>query len=289
MRKNTKWLGALAMMTMCAFVFAACGGDDGSGSGNNSGGDGGNDDGITISKLAGTWQAISAQGTSEYSSNGSIDTKEIWGLDSLDVPALVTVSPNSTFVAYRPNYTEWGYYNGIEVPVAFTWKKGDMGILPNGDGTVLLIGNQIQLNDSYGSNYATSATITSLTDKRLIIKIKEGGDDISVTYGRDGDGANYFQYDYINKHPSLVGNWVLTECDEYGAPIGSIFTFNSNGTGYYGNGYSFTYSHEYTGEFSVNYDNGPRVKGMITVDGSEAYGHYITESGNQYYILLTKN
>lgn len=47
-KKTMKWLGALALMMMCAFSFSACGGDDDASS------DGG---GISSISIVGTWRA----------------------------------------------------------------------------------------------------------------------------------------------------------------------------------------------------------------------------------------
>ena len=186
------------LIVLCGMMmvtsFAACGGDDDNGV-NNGGNNGGNNGdvnpstGISIANLAGNWQAIAAKGVSRY--DGPIDTKEIWGLDSLDMPVLITINPNSTFVSYSPqfhNYYQWHYINGEPYPFSYTWeKRGPFG--SSGEGSVLLIGNQLQLTDNYGSSYTVKVTITSLTSTRMVCSVNDESIEGTITYGRDGDGA----------------------------------------------------------------------------------------------------
>lgn len=141
---------------------------------------------VNLQNLVGTWQAIYAKGT-RY--NRIIDTKTLDGLDSLAVPVLMILNANQTFVAYNP---KWEYPNGAHDnwPV-YTWQKGD-NKLPNGDGSFLLVAKQLQLVDSYRDEYSLSMMIQSLTAKRLVVKYYYDGEDCTVTYGRDGDGADYF-------------------------------------------------------------------------------------------------
>lgn len=286
------------LIVLCGMMmvtsFAACGGDDDNGV-NNGGNNGGNNGdvnpstGISIANLAGNWQAIAAKGVSRY--DGPIDTKEIWGLDSLDMPVLITINPNSTFVSYSPqfhNYYQWHYINGEPYPFSYTWeKRGPFG--SSGEGSVLLIGNQLQLTDNYGSSYTVKVTITSLTSTRMVCSVNDESIEGTITYGRDGDGADYFKYTYVNHNPSVVGSWTLMQCTEKGAPIGSTMIFNSNGQGSIpGDGRTFTYTHNTTGEFVINFSDGWTIQGMISVTGTVASGYYVS-GGSDYSFVLQKN
>lgn len=186
--KSLAWL----MMCLCALTFSACSSDDGNEKtepGTNGGTPSNPNEelAVNIQNLAGTWQAISAKGTD--SEGKTINTKTLSGLDSLDVPVLMNLKSDMTFVAYTPR---WNDYNGQYTNSPnFTWKKGD-GILPNGDGSILLVGKQLQLIDSYRDEYAISVIIQSLTSKRLTVYYSAWGESYTVIYGRDGDGVDYF-------------------------------------------------------------------------------------------------
>lgn len=283
MKRNSIWY--LVLVVMCITSLAACGGDDG-GSANNNGENGGNGKGgNTTEKLVGTWQAIQAQGT-DY--DRTFNTTEIYGIDSLDVPGVVIINPNNTYTSYNPTfaYENYRYLNGIHVPFGHTWLQGGNHGGGAGEGSVLLIGNNLQLNDSQGSYYSYACNISNLTSNRLVISVHSGSENFQVTYGRDGDGAMYYQYPYINKNPSLVGNWTLAECDENGAPIGSVYTFNNNGTGQVLN-VPFTYTLETTGEFTIDL-NGDRKMGIITVTSTTVQGYYSSQT-RRYYFKLIRN
>ena len=185
--KSLAWL----LMCLCALTFAACGGDDGdeTKAPDTNGGTPTNPNeelAVNIQNLAGTWQAISAKGTTY---DGIVDTKRLGGLDSLAIPVLMILNDNMTFNAFYPRW-EYPHSPADNLPT-FTWKKGD-NKLPNGEGTVLLVGKQLQLIDSYSDEYSLSMSILSLTSMRLVIKYFYDGENCTVTYGRDGDGVDYF-------------------------------------------------------------------------------------------------
>ena len=174
---------------------------------------------VNMQNLAGTWQSIHAKGYNSKD-NRYYETKTLSGLDSLDAPVLMTLNTNMTYISYWPSWSSWdGQYNNSP---DFTWRKS--GIYgAGGDGTILLVGKQLQLTDDYGSSYCLRMTITSLTSKRLVGRIDWGyGDYDIVTYGRDGDGADYFSSNSpqededetpVSPTPSLIadmaGTWEL--------------------------------------------------------------------------------
>ena len=230
-KRLTNILTGLMMVAAMALTISACGGGDDGSSATNNNNNGGNGSpgqgGSTMEQLVGTWQAIQAQGTVNWR---TVNTKEIYGIDSLHVPAVLTVNANNTYISYCASfpYESYRYINGIIVPMGNIWyQEGNRG--GNGEGSILLIGNSLQLNDSRGNDFSYSLTISSLTSNRLTLRLNEGSTDVSVTYGRNGDGAEYYKYPYINHNPSFVGSWTLTESTDRTAPIGSTYTFNSNG------------------------------------------------------------
>jgi len=278
-RKKTRLL-ALSLL----FLFAACGGDDGGSTNNGNGGEGNPE---LSGKLLGTWQAIQAQGT-YY--DWTFNTTEISGIDSLNVPGMVIINPNNTYISYNATFAfeDYSYINGIFVPFKHIWQQRGNHGGGAGEGSVLLIGNNLQLNDRQGSYYSYAFNISKLTSNRLVISVQSKFEDFQVTYGRDGDGVKYYQYPYINKNPSLVGSWTLAECSENGAPIGAVYTFNNNGTGQVSNE-PFTYTLNPTGEFTIDMNGGRRM-GRITVTSTTVYGYYSYQnSTNQYYIKFIRN
>ena len=254
---------------------------------------GGNDDSggevsVNLQNLVGTWQAIYAKGTSY---DGIIDTKTLGGLDSLALPVLMVLNANQTFVSYNP---QWEYPHGRHDnwPV-YTWKKGD-NTLPHGEGSFLLVAKQLQLIDN---EYTLSMMIQSLTEKRLVVKYYYDGEDCTVTYGRDGDGADYFSGNSggggssTDAKSKLVGTWTMTACSQRGAPVGSDFTFKSDGTGYYvedGQQINFNYTYTSDGNFIITYDGGWRVLGTLNVSGNTASGTYSDEESSGSYTFTFK-
>ena len=192
MKKTTLKSLAWLMMCLCALTFTACGGDDDDEKkehGTNGGTPSNPNEelAVNIQNLTGTWQAISAKGTG--SEGEIINTKTLGGLDSLAVPVLMIINADMTFSSFNPRW-EYPHSPDDNWPV-FTWKKGD-NKLPKGDGTVLLVGKQLQLIDSYDSDYSLSMSIQRLTSMQMVIRYFFDGEDCTVTYGRDGDGADYF-------------------------------------------------------------------------------------------------
>ena len=232
---------------------------------------------VNIQNLSGTWQAIRAKGT--YDGGQAIDTKTLGGLDSLALPVLMVLNANQTFESYNP---KWEYPHGADDnwPV-YSWRKGD-NKLPNGDGTVLIVGKQLQLIDSYRDEYALSMMIQSLTAKRLVVKYNFDGENCTVTYGRDGDGADYFSGSggsSVEDKSKLVGTWTMASCSEDDAPVGNAFTFNSDGTGSYWNPYynaysTFTYTFSSDGSFTMRFSQGEHISGKLNVSGNSASGTY---------------
>lgn len=274
--KKTKYLWSLLALTvMAAFSMSltACGDDDedgGAGSGGNTSGGKDTPTGITMSRLAGTWQAIEASGTGY---DGQVSTKELTGLDSLDTPVLIVLQPDGRYKSYDPDYRDYTYINGIQVPAAYAWRPKGIYGAGSGEGTAMLVGRQLQLTDDGGNIYSILLEIVSLTEQRLIVKYRDSDGAITVTYGRDGDGADYFRYPYINHAPKLTGRWRMTYCSEDGAPVGYDYYFNADGNGYStGDQKTFTYTHDATGRFTITFSGGGY--------SSECYG-YITISGNQ--------
>ena len=90
---------------------------------------------------------------------------------------------------------------------------------------------------------------------------------------------------------NLVGDWTLVACSESGAPVGGIFTFNSNGTGSYAaNGESVAYTYTYTSDskFSITMPRGA-VSGTLAISGDVASGTYSNSgSSSQYTFTLQK-
>lgn len=244
---------------------------------------------VNLQNLVGTWQAIYAKGT-DY--DEIIDTKTLGGLDSLAVPVLMILNANQTFVAYNPKW-EYPHSAHDNWPV-YTWRKGD-NKLPNGDGSFFLVAKQLQLVDSYRDEYSLSMMIQSLTAKRLVVKYYFDGEDCTVTYGRDGDGADYFGNGGGSTSPSnkLVGSWVMTSCSERYAPVGCPFIFRSDGSGYYideDNDYiDCSYTLASDGSFTIISSGGRRVSGKLTFSGDVASGTY-SKSGSSttYTFTLTK-
>ncbi|SFW22064.1 hypothetical protein SAMN02910409_0914 [Prevotellaceae bacterium HUN156] len=281
-------------------AFAACGGDDateaeGNGGNGGNGGSGNPPTGITMERLAGSWQAIHAKGTaSDKGYEYDIDTKELTGLDSLDAPVLIILQPNGNYNSYNPEFTDYAYLNGIRVPSAHRWRS--KGIYnTSGVGKALLVGRQLQLTDNDGDRYSILLEIVSLTDRQLVIKYNEEGfGSITVTYGRDGEGADYYKYTYINHNPQMTGRWRMTGCSENGAPIGFDYYFNADGTGYSsGNQMAFTFQHDYTGYFTLTFNNGYSASGYISIYGNKpgAYAEatYRWSDGyNSHYMTFEK-
>ena len=270
---------------MLTTAFTACGGDDDSGSPISGGGSTDGTQTTTKEKLVGTWQAVAAKG---YHNDRTVDTKEIYGLDSLSglLPPLIIINSDGTFESYRASWTSYKYINGSEYPSSYSWRKSG----GSGEGTYLLVGNQIQLNDSYGYSYSTNATIVSLTNDRMVLHAMEGTfADITVTYGRDGYGAEYFTYPYVNRNIQYAGDWILTYCSDESAPIGATFTFNNDGTGCINSPYdvNFTFFLESTGEFTIDFDEIWHHQGIIHITDTEARGFYV-DYGKQYYFTLTR-
>lgn len=296
MKTLIKSISIVLCSMIMATAFTACGdGDDSGGSVNNGGST--DDTQITKSKLVGTWQAISAKGifTKGSYNRRPIDTKEIYGLDSLDTPPLIIINSDGTFESYVANLSNYRYINGISYPFSYSWRKqGPKG--GSGEGTYLLVGNQIQLNDKAGSTYSINATITSLTNDRLILQsvISDGEnyENVNITYSRDGNGADYFTYPYVNRNIKYAGDWILTSCDNETGALGSTFTFNSDGTGYFklpndNESINFTFNLASTGEFTIFFDNVWYNKGMIHIDDTKATGYYM--DGNKYvYFTFTR-
>ena len=286
MKKIIKSMSIMLCSMMMATVFTACGGDDDNGSPISGGGGTDNPQTTTKAKLVGTWQAVAAKG---YYNDRTVDTKELWGLDSLssELPPLIIINSDGTFESYRANFTSWKYINGREYPSAYTWKKSGPSH-SSGEGKYLLVGNQIQLNDNYGYSYSTNATIVSLTNDRMVLRAMDGNTDITVTYSRDGYGAEYFTYPYVNRNIQYAGDWILTSCDNGTGAIGSTFTFNSDGTGY-SKGYdaNFTFNLESTGEFTLNLVIW-QYQGIIHITDTEASGYYIDKNKQIYFTLTRK-
>jgi len=288
MKKLINFMSIMLCCMMLATAFTACGGDDDNGSPISGGGSTDGTQTTTKEKLVGTWQAVAAKG---YNNGRTVDTKEIYGLDSLSglLPPLIIINSDGTFESYRANFTSWKYINGREYPSAYTWRKSGPSH-SSGEGKYLLVGNQIQLNDNYGYSYSTNATIVSLTNDRMVLRAMEGTfADITVTYGRDGYGAEYFTYPYVNRNIQYAGDWILTECSDESAPIGATFTFNNDGTGCIKPPYdvNFTFFLESTGEFSIYFDEIWRHQGIIHITDTEAGGFYV-DYGKQYYFTLTR-
>ena len=244
---------------------------------------------VNIQNLEGTWQAISAKGTS--SEGKAINTKRLGGLDSLDVPVLMVLYANKTFDAYNPR---WEYpHSAHDNWHEFTWRQGD-GILPNGYGRILLVGKQLQLIDSYRDEYAISVTIQSLTSKRLTVYHDTGwGKKYTVIYGRDGDGVDYFSntpttepgYEPSNGSGSMVGNiniagtWSVvhskgyrtengTKTDQWDEDVTNVarVIFQNNGTWTlmeYSNS-SGTWHEDGSGTFQIN-------NGVVSATGFEDF------------------
>ena len=279
---------------MMTTAFTACGGDDDSGSPISGGGSTDNPQTTTKAKLVGTWQAVAAKG---YYNGRTVDTKEIYGLDSLSglLPPLIIINSDGTFESYRANFTSWKYINGREYPSAYIWNKSGPSH-SSGEGKYLLVGNQIQLNDNYGYSYSTNATIVNLTNDRMVLHAMEGTfADITVTYGRDGYGAEYFTYPYVNRniqYAEYAGDWILDHCSNANAPIGAIFTFNSDGTGCINSPYdvNFTFNLASTGEFYLYFDEYWYEKGMIHFTETEAEGYYVdfANENNHFNFTLTR-
>lgn len=285
MKKLINFMSIMLCCMMLTTAFTACGGDDDSGSPISGGGSIDNPQTTTKSKLVGTWQAIYAKG---YDGNhGPVDTKEIWGLDSLELPPLVIINSDGTFESYWADLSSWKYINGREYPFSYTWRKqGPYG--GSGEGNYLLVGNQIQLNDNSGHTYSINATITSLTNDRMLCSYKTYNEDVTITYSRDGYGAEYFTYPYVNRNIQYAGDWILTSCDNGTGAIGSTFTFNSDGTGY-SKGYdaNFTFNLESTGEFTLNLVIW-QYQGIIHITDTEASGYYIDNNKRIYFTLTRK-
>jgi len=287
----------LVIMTSMVMVtgLVACGGDDDSGNSGNTSGGTDTPTGITMSRLAGTWQAIEASGTGY---DGQVNTKELTGLDSLDTPVLIVLQPDGRYKSYDPDYRDYTYINGIQVPAAYAWRPNGIYGARSGEGTAMLVGRQLQLTDDGGNNYSILLEIVSLTEQRLIVKYRDSDGAITVTYGRDGDGADYFRYPYINHAPKLTGRWRMTYCSEDGAPVGYDYYYNADGTGYStGDQKTFTYTHDATGRFTIAYSGGGyglECYGYITITGNKpgagAVGHYYWNNNNskENYIQFQK-
>lgn len=287
MKKLINFMSIMLCCMMLTTAFTACGGDDDSGSPISGGGSTDGTQTTTKAKLVGTWQAVAAKG---YHNARTVDTKEIYGLDSLSglLPPLIIINSDGTFESYRANFTSWKYINGREYPSAYTWKKYGPGS-GIGEGGYLLVGNQIQLNDDRGYSYSTNATIVNLTNDRMVLHAMEGTfADITVTYSRDGYGAEYFTYPYVNRNIQYAGDWILTSCDNGTGAIGSTFTFNSDGTGY-SKGYdaNFTFNLASTGEFTLNLVIW-QYQGIIHITDTEASGYYIDNNKRIYFTLTRK-
>ncbi len=205
MKKLINFMSIMLCSMMMATAFTACGGDDDGGS--SSGGGGSTDNSTTKAKLVGKWQAIAAKGT--FSRNGynykDINTKEIYGIDSLySTPALIIINSDGKFESFHAELSNYKIINGTSYPFAYSWRKQGAYHGGDGEGTYTLEGNQIQLNDNAGSPFSIKATINSLTNDRLILHIVSEDDEgkchenVIVTYGRDGDGVEYFTYPYLN-------------------------------------------------------------------------------------------
>lgn len=243
---------------------------------------------VNMTNLAGTWQAIYAKGTSDFGIR-SIDTKRLGGLDSLAIPVLMILNADNTFISYNP---KWEYPHSADDnwPV-YTWKQGD-NKLPNGDGTILLIGKQMQLIDSYRSEYALSMSIQSLTAKRLVVQYTYDGENCTVTYGRDADGADYFSSNPSNSNEdeeevphsadniaeALVGTWdlvhekgqrydgsTMTEQWDEDVPAGNVrIVFDTNGTWTAFLKYSNSWHEDSTGSYYMS-------NGELVVTGMEGF------------------
>lgn len=212
------------------------------------------------------------------------------------MPPLIIINSDGTFESYKANFTSWKYINGKRYPSAYTWKKSGPSH-SSGEGKYLLVGNQIQLNDNdhykYGYSYSTNATIVSLTNDRMVLHAMDGNyRDITVTYSRDGYGAEYFTYPYVNRNIQYAGDWILDYCSNKNAPIGAIFTFNSDGTGCINSPYdvNFKFNLASTGEFYLYFDEYWDEKGMIHFTDTEAEGYYVdfANENNQFYFTLTR-
>ena len=285
MKKLINFMSIMLCSMMMATAFTACGGDDDSGSPISGGGSTDGTQTTTKEKLVGTWQAIYAKG---YCYDRTVDTKEIWGLDSLELPPLVIINSDGTFESYWADLSSWKYINGREYPFSYTWRKQGVNG-GSGEGNYLLVGNQIQLNDNSGHTYSINATITSLTNDRMLCSYKTYNENvITITYSRDGYGTEYFTYPYVNRNIQYAGDWILTSCDNGTGAIGSTFTFNSDGTGY-SKGYdaNFTFNLESTGEFTLNLVIW-QYQGIIHITDTEASGYYIDNNKRIYFTLTRK-
>lgn len=289
MKKLINFMSIMLCSMMMTTAFTACGGDDDNGSPISGGGSTDGTQTTTKAKLVGTWQAIHAKG---FYTEGAFDTKEIYGLDSLELPPLVIINSDGTFESYWADLSSWKYINGREYPFSYTWRKqGPCG--GSGEGNYLLVGNQIQLNDNSGHTYSINATITSLTNDRMLCSYKTYNENvITITYSRDGYGAEYFTYPYVNRNIQYAGDWILTSCSDESAPIGATFTFNNNGTGCINSPYdvNFTFFLESTGEFYLYFDEYWDEKGMIHFTETEAEGYYVdfANENNHFYFTLTR-
>ncbi len=129
--------------------------------------------------MTGTWIATHVTGR-DYS--GEVDTRNMTGIDSLQVLPLIHIN-GGTFIVYSP------HWQGDEQQQAgnenYTWEQGTT-LLPGGKGTISYNGNRLVFTDT-ASQYSSplAFTVVSLTRSTLVCRF--GGDslyDLVCTYQR---------------------------------------------------------------------------------------------------------
>lgn len=92
---------------------------------------------------------------------------------------------------------------------------------------------------------------------------------------------------------NIIGNWELTSCDEEGAPVGSIYTFSTNGTGTIlhldgGKTQAFQYTYTSNGEFTITPGFNYSMKGHIVISDDIASGTYRWNNESTEYSFIFK-
>jgi len=228
MKKSIKWLSAIALLIMGAFMFVSCGDDED---------DGPNSKKTQVSDLAsaiiGSWYVI-PQNTDERIEIDVISFYENGNGAFAESKAKANNNWQINSFAYHMTYTLNG--NHLKMDIQGENREGDVFVYTDGTGEVRYV-EEGQTKTMPLYRMAQSQNIQTVMED-LIAKKNNGNDN-----GDDNGNEGGLNQGGDVKATEVVGTWFIAQCSDQNLDADSI-TFTKEGTGRMGN-LTFTYSNEW--------------------------------------------